>query len=47
MTLAPASAAASLVHAGTCYYFCSDHCAQQFRHEPDSFSVSGTEHSSP
>src|SRR5216684_966113 len=35
MTVDPATAKASVEHAGTTYYFCCDGCAQKFRAAPD------------
>src|SRR5262249_39481100 len=34
MTVDPATAAASGVHAGTTYYFCCPHCLQKFQADP-------------
>src|SRR6185503_11170595 len=37
MTVDPASAAGSFAHAGTTYYFCSKHCLEKFRGDPEAF----------
>jgi len=37
MSVAPESAAASVEHDGTEYFFCSAHCAKKFRSEPDRY----------
>ena len=37
MGVDPANAAATRVHAGETYYFCSKHCAERFEKEPDRF----------
>src|SRR5215471_8670574 len=37
MTVDPASAAGSIDHAGKTYYFCSKHCVQKFRADPDKY----------
>jgi Cu+-exporting ATPase len=37
MTVDPASAAGSVVHAGKTYYFCSTHCVQKFRANPETY----------
>lgn len=37
MTVEPASAAGSHQHDGTTYYFCSTHCLEQFKSEPQKF----------
>jgi Cu+-exporting ATPase len=42
MTLQPARAVASLVHDGTRYYFCSEHCAQRFTESRASAPGSGS-----
>ena len=39
MTVDPTHAAASHVHAGQTYYFCSTHCQQKFVADPDSFAT--------
>ena len=38
MTVAPDEAAGSVTHNGTTYYFCSSHCADKFRANPDKYS---------
>ena len=38
MTVQPDSAAGSLVHDNQTYYFCSKHCLQKFREDPELFS---------
>ncbi len=35
MTVLPEKAAGSFVHAGTTYYFCSTHCVEKFRADPE------------
>jgi Cu+-exporting ATPase len=42
MTVDPATAAGQAEHAGTVYYFCSDHCRQKFVAEPSPY-VTGAE----
>src|SRR5258708_6945950 len=37
MTVDPATAKASVDHAGTTYYFCCAGCAQKFRADPDQY----------
>jgi Cu+-exporting ATPase len=37
MTVDPASAAGSAVHKGKTYYFCSSHCLDRFRADPERF----------
>ncbi len=37
MTVAPASARGSVEHAGKTYYFCSPHCVEKFRAQPDRY----------
>ena len=37
MSVRPASAAGSFEHKGETYYFCSTHCLQQFRENPEQF----------
>src|SRR6266540_729846 len=37
MTVDPASAAGSAAHAGRTYYFCSRHCLEAFRANPDRY----------
>jgi Cu+-exporting ATPase len=37
MQVDPAKAAASVEHGGATYYFCSTHCANKFRQNPESF----------
>lgn len=41
MTVDPKTAAGSLVHAGTSFYFCSRHCLEKFRADPSRF-LAGT-----
>lgn len=41
MTVDPKTAAASVEHAGTTYYFCSQHCAARFRANPDAYVPRG------
>ena len=38
MTVDPSSAAGSLEHEGTTYYFCSTRCLQKFREEPEHYT---------
>ncbi len=42
MRVAPESAAGSLTHAGTTYYFCSRHCLEKFRAAPDRYASGKT-----
>ncbi len=42
MTVEPAAAAASVEHDGQTIYFCSKHCAERFRREPDAFAGRST-----
>lgn len=35
MTVDPAAAAGSFEHAGTTYYFCSHHCREKFKNDPE------------
>ena len=37
MTVDPATAAGSYEHNGTIYYFCSTHCLEKFRRDPEAF----------
>src|ERR1044072_3490545 len=37
MTVDAASAAGSVEHQGQTYYFCSRHCVEKFRHDPEAF----------
>ena len=37
MTVAPARARGTVEHAGRTYYFCSPHCAEKFRQDPERF----------
>ncbi len=37
MTVDPATAAGSFAHAGTTYYFCSRHCLEKFKAEPEKY----------
>jgi Cu+-exporting ATPase len=37
MTVLPEKAAGSFVHAGTTYYFCSTHCVEKFRANPEKY----------
>jgi Cu+-exporting ATPase len=37
MTVDPDSAAGSVEHQGTTYYFCSQHCVEKFRKDPEAF----------
>ena len=37
MTVDPASAAGSVEHEGETYYFCSRHCVEKFRNDPEAF----------
>jgi len=37
MTVDPATAAGSFAHDGTTYYFCSKHCLEKFRGDPEAF----------
>jgi Cu+-exporting ATPase len=37
MTVEPTSAAASRLHEGTTYYFCSTYCAEEFDANPEQF----------
>jgi Cu+-exporting ATPase len=37
MTVEPATAAGSHEHNGTIYYFCSTHCLEKFRRDPEVF----------
>lgn len=37
MTVDPASAAGSFAHAGTTYHFCSRHCLEKFKADPDKY----------
>lgn len=39
MSIDPTSAAASAEHGGRTFYFCSTHCADQFRAEPDTYAT--------
>jgi P-type Cu+ transporter len=39
MDVDPASAAGSVEHNGRAYYFCSKHCVQKFRANPDQFTA--------
>jgi Cu+-exporting ATPase len=41
MTVDPKTAAGSLVHAGTSFYFCSRHCLEKFRADPSRY-ITGT-----
>jgi Cu+-exporting ATPase len=41
MTVTRESAAATIVHDGTEYLFCSEHCADNFRADPERFVTSG------
>jgi len=44
MSVDPATAAGSHTHAGTTYYFCSQHCLERFRADPAKYlRASGTE----
>jgi Cu+-exporting ATPase len=38
MTVDPAAAAGSVTHNGTTYYFCSRHCLEKFRADPDRYT---------
>ena len=38
MTVKPHSAAGSFVYDGETYYFCSTHCLQKFREDPERFT---------
>ncbi len=37
MKIRPADAVASLEHAGTTYYFCSQDCADSFKESPEDY----------
>ncbi|MGH9650963.1 MAG: YHS domain-containing protein, partial [Terriglobales bacterium] len=37
MTVDPAHARGTVEHAGKTYYFCSPHCVEKFRAEPERF----------
>ena len=37
MTITPEDAVGHVDHKGTTYYFCSQHCFEQFRATPDAF----------
>src|SRR5262245_157097 len=37
MTVEPASAAGSYTHGGTTYYFCSRHCLEKFKANPEQY----------
>src|SRR5260221_7299567 len=37
MTVDPASAAGSVEHGGKTYYFCSTHCVEKFRADPERY----------
>ncbi|GAA6524770.1 YHS domain-containing protein [Intrasporangium sp. DVR] len=37
MTVDPASAAGTVEHEGTTYYFCSAHCVKVFEHDPEAY----------
>ena len=39
MTVDPASAAGSFAHAGTTYHFCSRHCLEKFKADPNKYSA--------
>lgn len=41
MTVDPASAAASVEHAGRMYHFCSKHCAATFTAKPANYTGAG------
>ncbi|MDD2733596.1 MAG: heavy metal translocating P-type ATPase [Desulfuromonadaceae bacterium] len=41
MTVDIAAPAATLLHEGTTYFFCSTHCLEKFKTSPDSFTGSG------
>jgi Cu+-exporting ATPase len=41
MTVDPKTAAGSFVHGGTSFYFCSGHCLEKFRADPDRY-ITGT-----
>ena len=43
MTVDPNSAAGSFEYKGQTYYFCSAHCLNKFRHDPESFIKEPTE----
>jgi Cu+-exporting ATPase len=47
MEVAPASAAAAWLHAGTTYYFCSVGCMERFRDDPERFLSDGPADRSP
>src|SRR5262249_41522133 len=42
MDVDPATAAGSLEHRGRTYYFCSRHCLETFRSDPDRFAAGGS-----
>jgi Cu+-exporting ATPase len=42
MTINPGSAAGSLDHGGTTYYFCSKHCLASFQADPAKYATSGS-----
>ena len=42
MTINPDSAAGSLEHEGTTYYFCSKHCLATFQANPAKYTPSGS-----
>src|SRR5262245_36294258 len=37
MSVDPATAAGSVAHAGTTYHFCSRHCVEKFRADPEKY----------
>lgn len=41
MTVDPKSAAGSVVHQGTTYYFCSTHCVHKFQKDPEQYLSGG------
>src|SRR4026209_1208530 len=41
MTVDPTSAAGSFEHKGKTYYFCSQHCLQKFREDPERYLSGG------
>ena len=41
MTVEPASAAGAVEHAGRTYYFCSRHCVEKFRADPERYLFGG------
>jgi P-type Cu+ transporter len=48
MTVDPARAAGSVEHNGTTYYFCSKHCVEKFRAQPEKFLAGHREsHAAP